>query len=768
MGRRFLVVLAALAVAGAAFAQCPRGPDTAEVTLPGFLSVYYQQFRSDAAADVAEFYGGVCVTAVGGEWTVFADSVRLSSLSTDVQLAAPSPELFLGPWRMTAGMLVANAERLRLQDANVEGPDASGAARVLEIDLNTSEITLQGVVLAGSAFALRGEHAVMRGAALEIDVAGVTSCIGVEPVPYEIEGLRAEADLDARSVVLRGGTLRVGSLRIPLRDEVELSEESFARLDLPVKVQYLQGDPNAPRYGEGLALRVVGIPLANGVQLDVGATGLDAEYPLVATGLVRVEEPVDLAEGTSGAQHQGSSGAQHQGSLGAPHQVSHAVFGVESGAPYLDVGVTRTLTPWLDLILGARSGAEPAKDALHQGSVRLRAATPVPAVRGEVAGEVFFAATAVVPARVEGAVDVTPSVFGTRVGAAVEGRMASSVTSAGSFALDARAEGTLYPAHDVAQWGVRLAPSWRYASGPFNATFSYDARFTNAASPFGAGVDLLAPRQRAAASLRVAGVLASWPEDVGAGLSARELRGSADVRASHDFVPVDGEPAGVRSLRATVGATYDAEPWRFEVNAATELAGAVDVATGRDAYFEVGVAAYRAGWPVLFAASPGGATPAGPNPSRPQPPTPYGTFEVGVRSQFGLVPTDSGLRRLELRAGVPLAFDTFEFRPFAAIDFAPTLLHGELPALSGVGLDVTFVTCCGSLTVGVVNDRGSWAASVAVDLERRPPAERSAGAPSGSGASSDAASGAGADADGFDPTEQPAADGATGIMSRSP
>src|SRR5690606_8722071 len=124
------------------------------------------------------------------------------------------------------------------------------------------------------------------------------------------------------------------------------------------------------------------------------------------------------------------------------------------------------------------------------------------------------------------------------------------------------------------------------------------------------------------------------------------------------------------------------------------------------------------------------------------------------------------------------------------VDFAPTILHGELPALSGVGLDVTFVTCCGSLTVGVVNDRGSWAGSVAVDLERRPAA---GGAGSGSGAadagsgSADAGSGAAdagsgsadagsgvADSEagavpGTDGAPDPSAsDGTTGIMSRSP
>lgn len=727
--RRIALTLGVLTLVGAASAQCGRGPRTSEVTLPGFLSVYYEQFRSDAQRDAAEFYGGVCVTAVGGDWTVLAERVLLSDLSAEVQLEAEHPELFFGPWRMTADTLSANERTLTLRDATVDGPDASGGARVLEVDLASGEITLRGVVLAGSAFALRGEQAVMRGASLEVQAAGVTTCIGVEPVPFEIEGLRAEADLDARSVVLTGGTLRLGSLRIPLREDLELSEEAFARLELPVKVQVVQGDPAAPRYGDGLAVRVVGIPLGEGVRLDVGATGLDTAYPLGAVALVRVEGPAS-GEGDAGGSGSVAGGASDANGGSAPSEsfaqaTAQATFGLEAGRPYLDAGVTRALTPWLDLRFGARSGAAPAQRARHEGVVALRAEAPLAAVRGRVAGEAFAAATAVTPAAVLGAIVTEPEVFGTRVGAAVEGHVASDATAAGTFALDARAEATLYPGHGVAQWGVMLAPAWRIASGPFTATLAHDARITNAASPFGVDVDRLVTRQRLTGTVRLAGVLLEQP--------TWTLRGRAEARAAYDFVPVNADPAGLRELRVTLRTTAEAAPWRFEVGASTELAGLVDPATGRDAYLDVDAVALRSDWPVLMAATP----------ERPTPPTPHGTFELGVRARHGLVTSGpaapSGLRRLELRAAVPLAFSTFEVRPFTAVDFAPTLLTGAAPMWSGWGVDVTFVTCCGSLTLGVVNDRGAWAASVAVDLERRPPS--AAGVP---------------------------VSGPTGIMSRSP
>ena len=89
--RHLVVVVLALVLAGTVAAQCSVGPNTASVTLPDFLAVYYSQFRSLSSEDAAEFYGGVCVTAVGGEWTVTAEQVRVEGLSGDIRLEAPSP-----------------------------------------------------------------------------------------------------------------------------------------------------------------------------------------------------------------------------------------------------------------------------------------------------------------------------------------------------------------------------------------------------------------------------------------------------------------------------------------------------------------------------------------------------------------------------------------------------------------------------------------------------------------------------------------------------
>src|SRR5690606_19511096 len=98
-----------------------------------------------------EFYGGVCVTAVGGEWTVTAEEVRIEGLSGDIRLEAPSPTLFMDQWRMTGDLLRASAEGLTLQNAVVTGPEMAGSAADLRVDLITGVMTLNGLRLEGSA-----------------------------------------------------------------------------------------------------------------------------------------------------------------------------------------------------------------------------------------------------------------------------------------------------------------------------------------------------------------------------------------------------------------------------------------------------------------------------------------------------------------------------------------------------------------------------------------------------------------------------------------
>src|SRR5690606_32925684 len=251
-------MLATITVTGWAAAQCSPGPDTSQVTVPDYLAVYYLHFRSLPELDEVQFYGGVCVTAVGGEWTVIADEAFVTGLSGELGLRADSPQLYWGDLRMTAEHLAATTETLVLQQATVNAPDFSGDATTIVLDLVTGDMLLTGFTLAGVAFAVSGESAELVGQTLTVEGPAVTTCIGMEETPYAIEGAAATVDLTTRTVELQGGVLRVGALRVGLRPRLQLTEESLERFMLPVRVQNVpdRGDPTRP--GSGIGVRVVG------------------------------------------------------------------------------------------------------------------------------------------------------------------------------------------------------------------------------------------------------------------------------------------------------------------------------------------------------------------------------------------------------------------------------------------------------------------------------------------------------------------------------
>ncbi|MFA5550963.1 MAG: hypothetical protein WDA03_05025 [Trueperaceae bacterium] len=683
--RHLVVAALLLALFATAAAQCSRGPDTATVTLPDFLAVYYSQFRSISAEDAAEFYGGVCVTAVGGEWTVMAESVRVEGLSSDIRLEAPSPTLYMDQWRMTGDLLRATTTGLTLMNAQVVGPDMAGSAADLSVDLITGRMAMTNLKLEGTALALRGELAVLEGSALRVEGAGITTCIGLEEAPYEVMGAVALVNLADLEVRLSHGSLRVGRLYVPLRDEVVVSDATLAAVELPIKVGFNAGD--AFRGGAGLDIRIVGIPVAESVNLVLGATGLDAEH---------ITGPVVLLEAEAERQeHVGVSSVT-------------AVAGAEAGMPFVDVDVSKRLNEWLTLGFGVHSGAAAARQALHQGHVQLAAAHTVPlfgsssGVRTAHSGRLLAAVTAITAAGNDGA----PQAAGPRLGVSGSSTTTWRATSVSTFTLVAGAEATHYPVtfgynvtgrRPVTQWGVRLAPTWRYANGPITLSVAYDARFTNSASPFGSFVDRLAPLQRLTVSLRVSGEVLETESGV--------WTGSFGVQAQYDpFVTTS--PAGLKRLLVDGSVTYAVLPWSVTLGASTELSGLL-APVGRSPYVQLRLGAQRGGWPVL-------------NPSDEQPNMPYGDLELGLLASYSLAAGSERLTALELSAAVPLAFNSMELRPYLAFDFAPTVLSGVWPWWSGYGLDATFITCCGSLTLSVMNDRGVWGGGIGIDLERRP------------------------------------------------
>ncbi len=346
-----------------------------------------------------------------------------------------------------------------------------------------------------------------------------------------------------------------------------------------------------------------------------------------------------------------------------------ASFGATAGGPRYSASVTHALTPWLDAGFLVRGIEDADHDYLNEGVLSLAARTPLAPLRGNLGVRAFAAGSA------QGVGGDGP--VGARLGVSVDATARTPATPLGSGALIARAEVTDYPGLDAVQWGVRLRPSWDAPVGPGTATLAYDVTLTNAGSPFTTALDRLEPRSRLRASYTVEG---AW----------RGAAVDASARATYDLVDSGSAKAGLNGLRLHTGATVPIRAWRVKATVDAELAGILDPGADRDGWLLGGVAATD------------------------------GSVELGTQVRYRWQPDATGFDLLELSAAAPFEVDDVTLKPYLALDFAP-LLRGEAPALRGHGLDATFVTCCGTFTVGYRADGATWTARVSVDLNRRPP-----------------------------------------------
>ena len=637
---RVPLALLLLLAAGVASAQCERSPTTSELSIRGFGAAYFHQVRTDSTHDRVDFYGGVCLTGEGVAWTMLAESVTVRGLSGDLSVSAQQPTLHLEGWTMTAANLHADRRELTLETVQVQGKDLSGTATSVTLDLQQGSLRLDGAALRGPTFSVRGTMATVRGNAVTVVYPRISSCTCAGSPLYDVEGSSAQIDLQGQSVVLRDGSLHAGPVTLPLGASLTLSEKALQDLSLPVKVTYLPSDAAAGITGTGLGVTVGPLHLGPGVQADIGATGLDADYPLAGLAMLTGKAGGDTFR-----------------------------FGKAPGGLRFDMTSDHPVLPWLDAGFDTRVLEPGNRDTLREAVLRLRAHTPVPAFRGDAGLQLLAAGSSQEPA--------TGHVAGARVGANASLRMGTAPAPWGRVTLRATASETLYPDQGASQWGVELQPGYGVRLGPVQVDLGYLARFTDSGLPFTTTLDRLEPAQRPSLDLQAKG---AW----GAGWSA-----SATFAARYDLV---GSPSvGVGFNRLHVGATvaHRSGAWQLSAGVDSALEGAIAPDGQRAGYLQGSVRLTDGG------------------------------LEFGARARTTWAPDPVGLDRLELSAAVPIELPGVELRPYLALNFAPTVTAGALPAISGHGLDVTLVSCCGALQLGYRDQDGTWSVSVSVDLQRR-------------------------------------------------
>ncbi len=644
-----------------AAAGCIVGPTTSVLAVEGFGVAYYQEARTDNAADLVEFYGGVCVVGEGEQWTVEADRVVISGLRGGLSLSAEPATVEVAGWRLDAALLNATRERLDMQSPRLSGPGLDGTALSATMNLVTGDVMLQELMLQSTSLIARGKQARLLGGELTIDEPTVTSCTCPGRPFFYIDGTRASVDLGGSELTLTGGVLHVGGVAVSLADPIELSEETLAELTLPLAVDYVPDQPG--RKGTGLGVLLRPIPLTDGLSGEFGASGIDLQYPLRA---------VALLTGTT--------------------STATVTLGQQSDGLRFEVATQHALTPWLEGGFDVRLLDRSIRDGLKEGVVHVRAHTPLPTWRGEVSAAAFAAASVQEPA--------SGQVAGARLGLSLDAAAATVAGPSGRLSLKTRVELTGYPdamppgsVHPgLLQWGVELTPEWNYASGPFTARASYLARWTNSASPFTTELDRLTPTQRLSLRTTVAGALAP-------GVTA-----SLEARGVYDLISHDNVAAGFNALDVTTTVNQELADWTVGVGLEARLAGVIAPNGQRVGQAVASLNAQR------------------------RPARGIVGIEFHARTRMLWEPDPTGLDLLELSAAVPVVLPGVVLRPYLAVDFAPSVLRAQLPAISGHGIDVTFETCCGAFTVGYRNEENVWSASFAIDLERRPATPQSAAA----------------------------------------
>ncbi len=645
---RHLLVLLLLLAVGTASAQCERGPTTSELSIQGFGAAYFQQVRTDSAHDSVEFYGGVCLTGEGVAWTLLAQRVTVRGLSGQLSVSAELPTVHFEGWTMTAASLHADRRTLTLSTVRVAGKQLNGDASAVTVDLQKETLRLQHAVLEAPTYVVRGASAVVAGDGVTIDRPLITTCTCAGPPLYDVQGRSARLDLQGGTVVLQGGRLRAGAVTLLLADTITLSEKTLKDLTVPVKVSYVASDVAAGVTGTGLGVTVGPLGLGPGVHADLGATGLDADYPLSAVALL-------AGKGAGGS----------------------FTFGKAPDGMRFEMTSDHPVLPWLDAGFDTRVLEPGNRDTLREGVLHLRAHTRLPALGGDAALALVAAGSSQEPA--------AGPVAGARLGATGSFQIGTAAAAWGRLTLRTSLSESLYPDQGASQWGVDLQPGYSVRAGGVDLSASYLARFTDSGSPFTTTLDRLEPAQRPSLQVTARGAL-------GPGWS-----GSSKVVGSYDLVASPSVDAGVNRLEATASVARQLGPWRLQVGVDTALQGVLAPNGERDGYLQGSVSAADGG------------------------------LQFGARARYTWAPDPVGLDRLELSAAVPIELPGVELTPYLALNFAPTVTGGALPAISGHGLDLTFVSCCGALQLGYRDQDGTWSVSVSVDLQRRTATDAQAG-----------------------------------------
>ena len=495
------------------------------LAVEGLGTAYFTSLETTLQNGAARLSGGVCVAGTSG-FELRSETVDVMGIPDTPVLAAEQVTLNFSGWTLRSAALRADADTLELSDVIFYGGTLQGRAERAAFDVAEGGLKLGKVAVTGKGFRVQGDVATLQGDRLVFQDALATTCVCAADALYVVRAPTATYDLTREAVRVEGGQLLVGNVQIALPD-VEVTPEKLRDFTFPVQVEYVSDNETTGASGTGLGIRVPAIGVGGGLGVEVGAVGLDTEYPLNVVLLAHYRD----------------------GSLA--FDVGRAAKGVQA-----DVLLTEPLTPALNLTLGVRNRDWQDAGFLHEGVLGLSGDTRLTLFTSD---DLALAAGgfAAVSYQFLGVPVTAP-----RLGVYQELRFLSPPTAVGRFGVSTRAEVTAYPGTGRSQVGFAFRPSWVGSYGPVSVNATWDTLWTNQASPFGVSLDRLEPR-----NLLVLGGLVDGDLTLG-------LRGTFSVSARYDFLRPSGGAfsAGLETLALGASLSYRADTFTLVPFFRAELA----------------------------------------------------------------------------------------------------------------------------------------------------------------------------------------------------
>ena len=534
-------------------AQCDPKGEAISLNIQDFGSAQFSDFTLDAGRNAARFWGGVCLHAADGSWTVEAETIDIVGLQPgrDIAVSATEATLVLPDWFMTAEELTSDGHVFAIRGGTFSGSGLAGSVAQVRFNLDDGVIEGQELIADGPGYRVTGDSALFHDDRLTLRGAAVTTCKCKGEPAYVLTGSEATLSLTGEiDVTLYDGVLRLGFITMELEREFKVTNDSLSGLSPPLTVGWEPEPAGENPRGYGFTVAVPPFGLNDQTKLEFGITGLDNQHPLSGWMLLDVKtEFADLLAGYT-----------------------------RGGGPRADFSVRNPLNDWLTLTIAGNNRHYSSQSYLHEGLLTL--ATTLPRQDFDSGAQVSWGAsmTAAVSSQIRsGTSVVSPRLRNTMF---VDWRLPDNPVARASLRTDF--ELSIY-SQGRDQYGLRLRPTLSRQLGPVNLTLAHDLQLTDAGSPFSSTLDLLAPINRTTFTAGATEVQLA---------EGTSLDASFGLRWNWLRFP-GGEYRGFENLSLNASLEVQTGDWTVEPALRLQLAGVLDPrpTSDREAFIEAGVAA---------------------------------------------------------------------------------------------------------------------------------------------------------------------------------